>query len=94
MKRNSQKSRVLARLKQGTWLSTVEATSDMHILRLGAVIFDLKKEGHQIEERTVQGASYGEYRLLSSPPPEREIVIENGKPVMIIRNKNGQTNRM
>jgi hypothetical protein len=49
----TQKDKILARLKEGTWLSVVEATKTMFILRLGARIFDLRAEGHNIIERKV-----------------------------------------
>lgn len=32
-------------------------------MRLGARVFDLRAEGYEIEERRVEGKSYGEYRL-------------------------------
>jgi hypothetical protein len=50
-------------LQEGTWFSTVECVRDFHILRLGARIWDLRKEGYEIEERKVEGKSYSEYRL-------------------------------
>ena len=46
-----------------TTFSTVECVRDFHILRLGARIFDLRKDGYQIEERRVEGTAYSEYRL-------------------------------
>jgi hypothetical protein len=36
---------------------------EFHILRLGSRIFDLRKEGYEIEERKVGGKSWSEYRL-------------------------------
>jgi hypothetical protein len=32
-------------------------------MRLGARIWDLRKEGYEIEERRVEGTRYSEYRL-------------------------------
>jgi Helix-turn-helix domain len=67
----TQKERILARLREGTWLPVVEATKEMFILRLGARIFDLRAEGHNIIERKVEGKSYSEYLLI--PPPKIEV---------------------
>jgi len=61
----TQKQRILERLKTGEWLSTVEATREMFILRLGARIYDLRAEGHNIIEPKVDGKSYSEYRLIA-----------------------------
>jgi Helix-turn-helix domain len=59
----TQKEIILKRLNEGTWFSTVECVRDFHILRLGARIWDLRKEGYEIEERRVEGTAYSEYRL-------------------------------
>ena len=59
----TQRERILERLNTGEWLSTVQASRDMYILRLGARIWDLKSEGYEIEERKVAGKSWSEYRL-------------------------------
>ena len=67
----TQKERILARLREGTWLSVVEATKEMFILRLGARIYDLRAEGHNIIERKVEGKSYSEYLLI--PPKKIEL---------------------
>lgn len=84
----SQKQRVLQRLQEGGWLSTVMAVKgDLGepILRLGAIIWDLKnptpeemRRGVQklnIEERRVEGKTYSEYRLkravIVDMPPSR-----------------------
>ncbi|HEV3219565.1 MAG TPA: helix-turn-helix domain-containing protein [Candidatus Acidoferrales bacterium] len=66
----TQKHRILARLRTGEWLSVVEATNEMFILRLGARIFDLRAEGHNIIERKVAGRSYSEYRLIPPNVPK------------------------
>src|ERR1700674_1616299 len=65
----TQKDRILNRLRTGDWLSVVEATKEMFILRLGARIFDLRAEGHNIIERKVAGRSYSEYKLLGPLVP-------------------------
>jgi Helix-turn-helix domain len=59
----TQKQRILERLKTGEWLSSVEAIREMYITRLGARIWDLRKEHYEIEERKVAGKGYSEYRL-------------------------------
>jgi len=65
----TQKQIILNRLKSGTWFSTVECVREFHILRLGARIFDLRAEGHNIIERKVAGKSYSEYKLLPAQAP-------------------------
>jgi hypothetical protein len=65
-----QKDRILARLKKRTWHSAVEATKEMFILRLGARIFDLRADGHNIIERKVAAKSHSEYKLLPVVVPE------------------------
>lgn len=67
----TQKERILKELKTGRWFSTVDAVN-LYILRLGAIIFDLKKDGYNIEERKVEGKNYSEYRIppkITLPPP-------------------------
>jgi hypothetical protein len=66
----TQKDRILNRLRTGEWLSVVEATKEMYILRLGARIFDLRAEGHNIIERKVAGKSYSEYKLIAPVVPK------------------------
>jgi len=65
--KTSQNNRVKDRLEEG-WLSSVEAVREMFILRLASRIVDLRKMGHDIEVRTVEGKTYSEYRI----KPERE----------------------
>ena len=50
----TQKERIFNRLKIGEWLSSVEASRDMYIMRLGARIWDLWHDGHNIIERKVR----------------------------------------
>jgi helix-turn-helix protein len=63
----TQLERIIERLKTGEWLSSVEASRDMYIMRLGARIFDARTMGHHIIERRVEGKSYSEYKLI---PPQ------------------------
>jgi hypothetical protein len=65
----TQQDRILERLKTGEWLSSVEASREMYIMRLGARIFDLRKLGHNIVERKVFGKSYSEYKLIPTRAP-------------------------
>ena len=65
----TQKERIFNRLKTGEWLSSVEASRDMYIMRLGARIFDLRAEGHNIIERKVAGKSWSEYKLIPAQAP-------------------------
>jgi hypothetical protein len=49
----TQRERILERPQTGEWLSAVQASRDMYIMRLGARIWDLRAEGHEIEEGRV-----------------------------------------
>jgi Helix-turn-helix domain len=64
----TQKDRILNRLRTGVWLSSVEASRDMYIMRLGARIWDLRADGYEIEERKVAGKNWSEYRLRPAAP--------------------------
>ena len=68
---NTQNQRVLEVLETGRWLSTVDAVRGMcggePILRLGARIWDLKKQGFTIQEERVEGKTYSKYRLIKEP---------------------------
>ena len=68
----TQEDEVLKVLESGKTLTPLEALNDPNIrsLRLGAVIFDLKKAGHNIvnEWETNGKKRYARYRLL---PKER-----------------------
>jgi len=84
----SQKQRVLERLMEGGCLSTLNAIQNMQILRLGAIIFKLKKEGYDIGEREIEGGRYGEYWLIKKelpklPPAFPTTVIQEGKDVRL-----------
>ena len=57
-------------LKHGT-ITPMEAINDLGIMRLGARIWDLKHEGHDIRRKMVTGQNrygetvrYAEYRLI------------------------------
>lgn len=53
MKRISQKDRVLSHMRDYGCISSWEAFTDYGIMRLSAVIFNLKKEGHNITSETI-----------------------------------------
>lgn len=66
-KKTFDRQRILDILQQGRTLSTVEAIQ-MGILRAGARIFELRKEGYQIEtnlKKTASGSRIAEYRLIA-----------------------------
>lgn len=66
----TQKQKILNRLQNGEWLSSVQAIRELYITGLGARIWDLRAEGYQIEERRVEGKSFSEYRLKPARPIE------------------------
>jgi Helix-turn-helix domain len=76
----TQQNRILERLKTGEWLSSVEASREMFIMRLGARIFDLRKLGHNIIERRVEGKSYSEYKLIPAQAPVMPPAFEPKSP--------------
>lgn len=49
--RKSQSKVVLQHLQSGKELSQLEATEKYGILRLGAIIFNLRRDGHKITSR-------------------------------------------
>jgi hypothetical protein len=65
----NQNDRVLAKLKDGEWLSMPEALYwSPPITRLGARIHDLRKKyAHHIIEERVPGKTYSRYKLI---PPQ------------------------
>ena len=67
----TQRDRILQRLQTGEWLSNVEIIKEMYILRASERVRELKKMGHTIESRRVQGKSYQEYRLI----PANKVVL-------------------
>jgi hypothetical protein len=61
----TQSQEILEYLKTGKWLSPIEALEKFGSFRLGARIFDLRKEGYSFDKR--QGTNgkkrWAEYRL-------------------------------
>ena len=67
----SQSKVVLKHLQSGKELSQLEATERYGILRLGAIIFNLRKEGYNISTRIEHSpnrygnvSNYGVYKLI------------------------------
>ena len=59
----SQKSKILEALKRGETITPLDALNRFGCFRLGAQIFDLKAEGHDIENIGLGHTKYGRYRL-------------------------------
>ena len=65
MKTDSQKSAILAYLQSGRTLSPIEALNMFGCFRLGARVYDLKQEGHNIQMKLSRGdKKYAEYRIV------------------------------
>ena len=74
----TQKEKVLAHLKRAK-LTQLEATLEYGILRLGAIVNVLRKEGYEIITHTPEGnGNYAIYELLGTKkkPQEKEEKIE------------------
>ena len=65
--KKSKKSQILDWMKQGRSITPKEAIEVFHCYRLSAVIFDLKKEGHNISSKTVRigDVNFAKYTLQS-----------------------------
>lgn len=64
--KTTKKSMVLERLEEGYGVTSMYAFEHYKLTRLSAVIFDLKKDGYNIEtirKTAKDGTSYAEYRL-------------------------------
>lgn len=69
--KTTQTNAVLEHLKKGKEISQLEATKRYGALRLGAIIFNLRKEGYQISTRRVHApnrygnsSNYAVYKLI------------------------------
>jgi hypothetical protein len=83
----TQKVLILNRLKSGEWFSTVQCVNEYRILRLSARILDLRREGHNIIERKVEGKSWSEYRLITPvvlelPPAFKSNLTKQPSPLL------------
>lgn len=66
----AQSAQILAYLREGNSLTPLEALNRFGCFRLGARIWDLKREGHDIHTEMVEvggGKRVARYRLASSP---------------------------
>lgn len=66
MSATTQNAQILDFLKQGRSLTSLEALDRFGCFRLGARVYDLKQEGHNITSTritTESGARVAEYRL-------------------------------
>jgi len=63
----TQAEQILAHLEAGKSITPLEALKEYGIFRLGARIYDLKREGHDIEASTIEDARtkkhFASYRL-------------------------------
>lgn len=69
MSQQSQRKLVLQRLLEKKTITSWEAITDFRCTRLSAVIFDLRKEGYNIDTKRMvnenNGKNFAEYRLIS-----------------------------
>jgi hypothetical protein len=65
---NSQSAHILAYLREGNSLTPLEALNRFGCFRLGARIWDLKQEGHDIHTDLVEvnGKRVASYRLMDA----------------------------
>jgi uncharacterized small protein (DUF1192 family) len=70
MDRITQKRRVLGYLQLNKSITPLTALSRLGVMRLGARIWDLRKEGHVIESRLIKnrGKHYARYSLFRRAP--------------------------
>ncbi len=66
----SQKDLVLRYLKDGNSITPIEALNRFNSFRLSAIIFDLKKDGHNIKADTVRKGkkAFASYKLIIGSP--------------------------
>jgi hypothetical protein len=66
----SQSAKILEWLESGRPITALDALDHFGCFRLGARIYDLKRDGHEIESRpykTAGGATIAQYRLIRKP---------------------------
>lgn len=66
MNATTQTARILEYLKTGKGITPLDALAHFGCFRLGARIYDLRRDGHQIEREiidTPQGSRVARYRL-------------------------------
>ena len=90
MDKVTQRQRIIEKLIDGNWLSTVDMVNMIPgILRGGAYICDLRKEGWEIESRYVEGKHYSEYKLIAKPEPIQIIKAVKQTKLFNIKGKYG-----
>ena len=62
-KKISKKSRVLAHLLQGDPITPIDALNLYGSFRLGAIIFELRADGHKINTEIAKGSGHAIYSL-------------------------------
>ena len=76
----TQNEMILEMLREG-WVSPLDALSEAGCLRLGARVFDLRQDGHQIEERWHKYESrfgkkqYKEFRIIDTGYKEQGLLF-------------------
>jgi hypothetical protein len=65
-KKTSKKDKVLTHLQTHGNITPLEALDKYGSFRLGAIIFDLRKEGHDIETNIIPKKGYAKYTYSSS----------------------------
>tara|TARA_Y100001938_G_C7828799_1_gene300317 strand:+ start:285 stop:482 length:198 start_codon:yes stop_codon:yes gene_type:complete len=63
MKKITKKDKVLAHLISGQSITPMEALTEYGSFRLGAIIFDLRAEGHKINTEIAKGSGHAIYTL-------------------------------
>tara|TARA_R100001163_G_C5031680_1_gene171740 strand:+ start:176 stop:373 length:198 start_codon:yes stop_codon:yes gene_type:complete len=63
MKKTTKKDKVLAHLMNGKPITPMEALTEYGSFRLGAIIFDLRAEGHKINTEIAKGSGHAIYTL-------------------------------
>ena len=63
MKKITKKDKVLAHLMNGKSITPMEALTEYGSFRLGAIIFDLRAEGHKIDTEIAKGTGHAIYTL-------------------------------
>lgn len=73
---SSQYEAILAYLKDGNTLTPIEALYKFKTLRLAAVCFDLRRDGHNVVTKMVtrDNKTFAEYRLIPKEPVQRELI--------------------
>ena len=64
MKKMTKKDKVLAHLMNGQSITPMEALTEYGSFRLGAIIFDLRAEGHKINTEIAKGSGHAIYTLV------------------------------